>query len=669
MQSADPARRTRARVDRLLPGITALLTDGVQQREINEAAGRVLRAAGERPAVALLAEAGLDHQVVSHRMWAPLLGDGVAALTPARTTIGYVTAVRLHPVPGDRTTVRKATASFLTGPEILRCRARLLAQIGDLPAGAADAEWTTVLELARHVWDAADSARQAAIDELAGLYRAQIFAGRFLGRDGVPVRLEAVHQATMPVRWSDAAAGRRPFPEIGAAGPYDADQDLGQSVLHRVFPAVRRIVLDVDVPDERWPISEDGLDLIDLPMLDGRLRTGRAEWLIETELAGAGAVVTVEGPQREAERLLDRLRGPSPTVLRGPDNYLVLRDGGALADLRAEICKQGQAACLAARAQRTEAAYEGFRQTVRRVVAALDETPLAAPPMASPQEMAVRDLLGRIGAELSAMTDDVERGIAGPAASLADGITPYAALRQWITTQVYAWPQWPALFSALRHHVLVPGDLPSTPGPLLARFERLVHDLPEACARVIDATVENWLRHWSVRVAPLKSEFFEVIAPLRDGPSDTVAQLRRGVQFGWLTEARPEPAAPPDDQRANGAVRAAFPLDPRRNLPWHQDADDAGGHGRHLMTVMRVRREMVVAAQRLGEERLADALAARVETIRRRLRLQRQAQQQPDAHVRALLGGGPATTGVAPQAAARRIEDLLERADSEEEHQ
>ncbi|GAA4609031.1 hypothetical protein GCM10023107_89600 [Actinoplanes octamycinicus] len=668
MQSADPARRTRARVDRLLPGITALLTDGAQRQQIDEAAGRVLRAAGERPAVALLAEAGLDHQVVSHRMWAPLLGDGMAALTPARTTIGYVTAVRLRPVAGERATVRKATAAFLTRPEILRCRARLLAQIGDLPAGAADADWTTVLQLARHVWDGADSARQAAIDELASLYRAQIFAERFLGRDAVPVRLEAVHQATMPVRWNEAAAGRRPFPEVGAAGPYDADQDLSQNVLHRVFPAIRRIVLDVDVPDERWPIGEDGLDLVDLPTLDGRLRTGRAEWLIESELAAAGAVVTVDGPQREAERLLDRLPGTLPVVLRGPDNYLVLRDGGALADLRGEICKQGQAACLTARAQRTEAAYERFRQTVRRVVAALDETPLAAPPMASPREMAVRDLLGRIGAELSAMTDDVERGIAGPQATLADGITPYAALRQWITAQVYAWPQWPALLSALRNHVLAPGaryadELPSTPKPFESRFRAVVHELPEACARVVDAAVESWLRRWSVRAGPLKTEFFEVIAPLRDGPDETVSQLRRGVQFGWLAEVRPELPAAPD----RAAILAAFPLDPDRDLPWHEGADDTGGHGRHLMTIMRIRRELVVAAQRLGEEQLAGALTGRVEAVRRKLRLQQQTQQHADAHVRALLGGGPATPGVAPQAAARRIEDLLDRADAEDE--
>jgi hypothetical protein len=671
LQSVDPARRTRARVDRLLPGITALLTDSGQRRQVDEAAGRVLRAAGERPAVALLAEAGVDHRVISHQVWAPLLGDGVAALTPARTTIGYVTAVRLHPVPGNRTTVRKAAVSFLTAPQILRCRARLLAQLGDVPAAAADADWTTVLELARVAWPGADSARQAAIAELASLYRAQIFAERFLGRDGVPVRLEAVHQATMPVQWGDGAGGRLPFPETGSAAPYDADQDLGQSVLHRVFPAVRRIVLDVDVPDERWPVGEDGLDLIDLPMLDARLRTGRAEWLIETELAGAGAVVTIDGPQREAERLLTRLRPRIPTApvaLRGPDNYLVLRDGGALAELRAEICKQGQAACLAARAQRTDTAYDGFRQVVRRVAAALDEEPLAAPPMAGPQEMAVRDLLGRISAELSAMTDDVERGIAGPGATLADGITPYAALRQWITAQVYGWPQWPVLLSTLRNHVLAPGaryadELPSTPEPFEMRFRAVAKELPEACARVVDAAVENWLRRWSARVGPLKTEFFEVIAPLRDGPDETVSRLRRGVQLGWLAEVRPPlPEAP-----ATPVVRAAFPLDAKRHLPWHEAANHAGGHGRHLMTIMRIRRELVVAAQRLGEEQLADALTGRVEAIRRELRMLQQTQQRADPHVRALLGGGPVGPGLTPQAAARRIEELLDRADTEDE--
>ncbi|WP_229075935.1 hypothetical protein [Actinoplanes sp. DH11] len=645
----------------------ALLTDSAHRREIEDAAARVRDAGTSRLAVAVLAESGGDHRVVSHHLWTPLLGEGAAGLTPERTTIGYVTAVRLRPVADDRATVRRVTVAFLSRAQILSCRTRLLAQLGDLPAGtAADVDWPVVLEQARAAWPAADGYRQAAVTELVALYRAQVFAERFLGRDGLPARLEAVHQATMPVRWGDRSGVRPPFPDPGGAGPYEADQELGQGVLHRVFPAVRRIVVDVDVPARHWPLGEDGLDLVDLPVLDPQLRTGRADWLIETELATAGAVITIDGSQREAEKLLAQLRTPAPAVtLRGPDNYLVLRDGSALAELRADIGDRGRVACEAARDRQTGTAYGEFRRAVRRVAAALDETPLAAPPPPSPTEMRVRGLLGRIGAELSAMTDDVERGIAGPAAELAGGITPYAALRQWVTAQVYAWPQWQVLFSALRNHVLTPGarytdELPGTPEVFERRLRAVAQGLPAACTSVVDATVESWLRRWSARLGPLKSEFFEVVVPLRDGTDETVSRLRRGVQLSWVADVRPAlPAAP-----AAAEVRAAFPLDPGRDLPWHHGSDGAGGHGRHLVTILRIRRELVVAAQRLAEEQLAGALTARVEAVRRELRMQQQSQQRADTHIRALLGAGPPGTGVPPQTAARRIEDLLDRADS-----
>ncbi|MBB2946860.1 hypothetical protein FB565_006628 [Actinoplanes lutulentus] len=668
-QSADPARRIVARLDRLLPAITGLLTDGGHQRRVTEAAGRVLTTATSRPAVALLAESGGDDRLVSHHVWAPLLGDGAAGLTPARTTIGYVTTVRLNPVAAERAAIRGASVSFLTHAHVLECRTRLLGQVGDSPAGdAADVDWPAALELARSWWSGADSARQAGIAELAALYRAQIFAERFLGRDGVRIRLDAVHHATMPVRWGGASGGRLPFPDTGGAGPYEADQDLGQNVLHRVLPVVRRVVVDVDVPQERWPIGEDGLDLIDLPLLDPRLRTGRADWLIEAELATAGAVVTIDGSQREAEKLLVQLRTPTPLTLPGPDSYLVLRDGSALAGMRADICERGQAACLTERGRRTGAAYDEFRRTVRRVVVALDESPLAAAPPPAPAEMRVRDLLARIGAELSAMTADVERGIAGPADGHDGGATPYAALRQWVTAQIYAWPQWPVLFSALRNHVLAPGtryadEMPATPEVFEMRFRALARDIPEACARVIDAAVDGWLRRWAVRLSLLRTEFFEMVVPLRDSTDKTVGQLRRGVQINWIADLpRPEPVAP-----AATAVRAAFPLDPARHLPWHPAAGRAGGNGRHLMTIMRVRRELVVAAQRIAEEQLATALTARIEAVRRELRMQQQVHQRADTHVRALFGDEPGGPVISPQAVARRIEDLLDRADAEDE--
>lgn len=667
VQSTDPADQTRARVDRLLRDITELLTDGAQLQAIREAADAVARAAATRSAVAVLAESVGGHRVISHHIWDPLLGDGTAGITPARSTIGYVSAVRLKAVDTDRPTIRDATVSFMDRSHVASCQARMLEQLSDEPGTTfADRDWRTALDSARAMWPSADRARQACLTELVALYRAQIFAERFLGREGVPVRLEAIHQATMPVQRSADTAGQPPFPHPGGAGPYDRAQDLTQGVLHRVFPVIRRVEVDVDVPRSLWPLGEGGLDLIDLPMLDAELRTGRAEWLIETELATAGAVVTVEGPQREVEKFLVQLRTPAPTVvLPAPDNYVVASGQSSLADLRADICDRGRDACLAARAAHTETAYEAFRQAVRGVVSALDEAPITAPPPPSPGEMRIRDLLGRMSAMLSAMSDDVERGVAGPEAHLADGIRPNAALRQWVTTQVHGWPQWPALLAALRHQVLVPSagheddELPTRPEVLETRFRTVVREIPEACVRVIDAAVEAWLRRWSHRLAPLKVEFLDVVQRRGDQlaqANETVAKLRRGVQLGWLAEIRP--AAPPALEPS--AIRDAFPLDPRRPLPWHGAVEGKGGHGHHLMTVMRLRRELVVAAHRLAEEQLADEFARRVGALRQALRGQQDVQQRADMHVRVLIGAHHAAEPVPPQVLARQFEKLLE---------
>ena len=641
-QNDDPE----GRAARLLREITALLPEGAHRRAIHDAAAGVTRAGAARPAIAVLAESTGDQRLAGHDRWAALLGAGAAGITPARSALGYVTVVRLHPADSERTTVRGARVTLLTADQVTVARTRMLADLG-VPA----ADWQPAIDKARAMWLAADLARRAAITEFVNLYRAQIFAERFLGADR-PVRLDAVARATMPLEEFDG--GRPPFPEPGRAGPLEADQDLTPNALHRIFPVVRRVTVDVDVPRASWPHR---LVLADLPPLDPQLRTGRTEWLIETELAVAGAVIAIDGPQREVERVLAHY--PKLVVLHAPDR-------------RAEINDRGLAACAAVRRAGLERAYEEFRQAVRRVVAELDESPIAAPPPPPAAETRLRELLSRMGTELTAMADDVERGIAGPAAALDGGMTPQDAVRQWVSAQVHAWPQWPALLGALRHQVLTPSarhpeaDLPKLPEIFEMRFRGLAAELPAACTRFAEAATGAWLRRWSVRLKPLKQEFLDVVHPYRErmpGAGGTVTLLRRGVQLGWLSDI--SPPAPGVLPRA--AVRDAFPLDPERLLPWHDRADGQGPHGRHLMTIMRVRRELVIAAHRIADEQLAAVLAARAAELRLALRAQLHLQQRTDHHLRDLLGAPGPGPAESPQVLARRLERLLDAADSPED--
>ncbi|MBB5827164.1 hypothetical protein [Micromonospora carbonacea] len=657
--------RTRERAERLLAAVTAALPGGPHADAARAASERVVRVAQAPVSVALLAEGDDDH-VVSHHLWPPLLGGGAPALTPRRSTLGYVTAVRLRAVARERAAVRAVSVSFLDRAGIARCRSRLLDRLGDGPASAAD--WPQALAQARRLWPAADARCRAGLTELVALHRAEVFAEHLLGVEGVPARLDAVHQATMPFHVGGAAGGVAPFPDATAPGPYEPGTELTESVLHRVFPVVRRVTVEVDVPHDRWPLADEPLDLIDLPVLAPHLRTGRADLLIEDELGAASAAVLLSGARGDAVRAV---RGyPQLTVLTGPGSAALRAGPPAPApadDLRAALLGAGRDAGRAARATRAHAAHLDLRRVLRATVAALDEEPPAAPPPPPAAQERLRDLVGRIGTELTALIDDVGRGVAGPEARLDGGMTPQDAVTQRVVARVHAWPQWAVLFAAVAEQHVQPGDgfdreePPARPDVFEATFRATLRELPSVVGEVVDATVAAWRQRRSPRLGPLKAVLLDDVEPARergdgDGRDAALTTLRRAVQLDWLTHAGPADGASPVDA---DAARQAFPLAPDRPLPWH----DPHGPGRHQATVMRVRRELVEAVRRLAVEGLAVEQARRVDAIRHALRELRAALPRTDAEIRALAGVDPGVEPDPPQVLARRVEALLEEDD------
>ncbi|TDC67009.1 hypothetical protein E1258_01185 [Micromonospora sp. KC207] len=657
--------RSRERAERLLAAVTEALPGGPHADSARSAAALVVRAAEAPISVALLAEGTGDH-VVSHHLWQPLLGGDAPALTPQRSTLGYVTVARLRAVAGERAAVRAVSVSFLDRAEIAGCRAGILHLLDDGLAPAAD--WAQALACARRLWPGADAECRAALTELVALHRAEVFAEHLLGVEAVPARLDAVHQATMPFRVGGAAGGVSPFPDTTASGPYAPGTELAQNVLHRIFPAVRRVTVEVDVPRSRWPLGDEPLELVDLPVLSPRLRTGRADRLIERELRAASAAVLLPGPRHDAERVVQAY--PHTTVLAGPDSA-ALRDG-PLAPARADdlldaVLGAGRDAGRAARAARAHAAHLDLRRVLRETVAALDEASPAAPPPPPPAEERLRDLVGRIGAELTALIDDVGRGVAGPDARLAAGMTPQDAVTQRVVARVHSWPQWAILFAAVTDELVQPGDgfereqPPVRPDEFEARFRATLRELPSVIGEVVDATVAAWRLRRSARLGSLKAELLDGVEPVRErlvreGSDAVLATLRRAVQLDWLPTTGPADGAPAVDA---DAARQAFPLAPDRLLPWH----DPQGHGRHQVTVMRLRRELVEAVRRLVVEGLAVEQARRVDGIRHALRELRAALPRTDAEIRALAGTDPAAEPDPPQVVARRMEDLLDEDD------
>ncbi|MFI7432469.1 hypothetical protein [Micromonospora haikouensis] len=658
--------RTRERAERLLAAVTEALPGGPHADATRAATAQVVRVAQAPISVALLAEGDDDH-VVSHHLWQPLLGDGAPALTPQRSTLGYVTAVRLRAVAREQAAVRAVSVSFLDRAGIARCRSRLLDRLGDGQAPAAD--WAQALAQARRLWPAADGRCRAGLTELVALHRAEVFAEHLLGVAGVPARLDAVHQATMPFHVGGATGGVPPFPDATAPGPYAPGTELTQSVLHRVFPAVRRITVEVDVPHARWPLADEPLELVDLPVLAPRLATGRADLLTEDELGAASAVVLLPGPRRDAERAVRAY--PHVTVLTGPVGA-ALRTGPPAAapaadDLRDAVLGAGRDAGRAARAARAHAAHLDLRRVLRAAAAALDEEPPAAPPPPPAAQERLRDLVGRVGTELTALIDDVGRGVAGPDARLDGGMTPQAAVTQRVVARVHSWPQWAVLFAAVAEQHVQPGDgfdreePPARPEVFEATFRATLRELPSVVGEVVDATVAAWRQRRSPRLGPLKAALLDDVEPARerlalDGSDAALTTLRRAVQLDWLTRAGPTDGAPAGDAEA---ARQAFPLAPERPLPWH----DPHGPGRHQVTVMRVRRELVEAVRRLAVEGLAVEQARRVDAIRHELRELRAALPRTDAEIRALAGADPDVEPDPPQVLARRVEALLDEDD------
>ncbi|WP_036372134.1 hypothetical protein [Micromonospora sp. ATCC 39149] len=431
---------------------------------------------------------------------------------------------------------------------------------------------------------------------------------------------------------------------------------------------MRRVTVEVDVPRSRWPLGDEPLELVDLPVLSPRLRTGRADWLIERELRAASAAVLLPGPRHDAERVVQAY--PRTTVLAGPDSA-ALRDG-PLAPARADdlldaVLGAGRDAGRAARAARAHAAHLDLRRVLRETVAALDEESPAAPPPPLPAEERLRDLVGRIGAELTALIDDVGRGVAGPDARSAAGMTPQDAVTQRVVARVHSWPQWAILFAAVTDELVQPGDgfereqPPVRPDEFEARFRATLRELPSVIGEVVDATVAAWRLRRSARLGPLKAELLDGVEPVRErlvreGADAVLATLRRAVQLDWLPTTGPADGAPAVDA---DAARQAFPLAPDRLLPWH----DPQGYGRHQVTVMRLRRELVEAVRRLAVEGLAVEQARRVDGIRHALRELRAALPRTDAEIRALAGTDPAAEPDPPQAVARRVEALLDEDD------
>lgn len=659
----DPAVRTRERAERLLAAVTEALPGGPHADAAREAAAQVVRVAQAPISVALLAEGDDDH-VVSHHLWQPLLGGGAPALTPQRSTLGYVTAVRLRAVAQDRAAVRTVSVSFLDRAGIARCRSRLLDRLGDGQASAAD--WAQALAQARRLWPAADARCRAGLTELVALHRAEVFAEHLLGVEAVPARLDAVHQATMPFHVGGATGGVPPFPDATAPGPYAPGTELTQSVLHRVFPAVRRVTVEVDVPQARWPLADEPLELVDLPVLAPHLASGRADLLIEDELGAASAVVLLPGPRRDAERAVRA--HPHVTVLAGPGGVALRAGPPAADDLRDAVLGAGRDAGRAARAARAHAAHLDLRRVLRATAAALDEEPAAAPPPPPAAQERLRDLVGRVGTELTALIDDVGRGVAGPDARLDAGMTPQAAVTQRVVARVHSWPQWAVLFAAVAEQHVQPGDgfdreePPARPDVFEATFRATLRELPSVVGEVVDATVAAWRQRRSPRLGPLKAALLDDVEPARerlalDGSDAALTTLRRAVQLDWLTPAGAPDGAPPAADA--DAARQAFPLAPDRPLPWH----DPHGPGRHQVTVMRVRRELVEAVRRLAVEGLAVEQARRVDAIRHALRELRAALPRTDAELRALAGAGPDVEPDPPQVLARRVEALLDEDD------
>ncbi|MFF3855939.1 hypothetical protein [Micromonospora sp. NPDC002575] len=663
--------RTRERAERLLAAVTAALPGGPHADAAREAAAQVVRVAQTPISVALLAEGDDDH-VVSHHLWQPLLGEGAPALTPQRSTLGHVTAVLLRAVAQERAAVRAVSVSFLDRAAIARCRSRLLDRLGGGPAP--DADWPQALAQARRLWPAADARCRAGLTELVALHRAEVFAEHLLGVEAAPARLDAVHQATMPFHVGGAAGGVPPFPDPTAPGPYAPGTELTQSVLHRVFPVVRRVTVEVEVPHARWPLADEPLELVDLPVLAPRLRTGRADLLIEEELGAASAAVLLPGPRRDAERVAQAY--PHLTVLTGPGSAALRAGPPAPADdLRAAVLGAGRDAGRAARATRAHAAHLDLRRVLRATVAALDEELPAAPPPPPAAQERLRDLVGRIGAELTALIDDVGRGVAGPDARLDGGMTPQDAVTQRVVARVHSWPQWAVLFAAVAEQHVQPGDgfdreePPVRPDVFEAAFRATLRELPSVVGEVVDATVAAWRQRRSPRLGPLKAALLDDVEPARERPDrddadPALTTLRRAVQLDWLTRAGPADGPPPADA---DAARQAFPLAPDRPLPWH----DPHGSGRHQVTVMRVRRELVEAVRRLAVEGLAVEQVRRVDAIRHALRELRAALPRTDAQIRELAGVDPGVEPDPPQVLARRVEALLDeddRSSRAEEH-
>ncbi|MEV5410447.1 hypothetical protein AB0K60_16600 [Thermopolyspora sp. NPDC052614] len=245
-------------------------------------------------------------------------------------TTGNVTAVRVLPVPyGEAPRVTAAWIGFLSLDAVAECAAFVMAKLeavvrecrlpypisGLRNYNPINDGWERLEEFARPLWrdPHANAEVRAHVYELLKLRDAVARGSRLLPASD-PGPQHAVDPA-LPERAVEIGGSRdipADFPERRFVAPLPADADLTAETLREVFPLVRRVTYQVEMPERLWDLSAvrdpRGIELCDHPGLN-TLGGARDEFLSRRELRRITSIAVVVNA-RQAETVGPaRLRG------------------------------------------------------------------------------------------------------------------------------------------------------------------------------------------------------------------------------------------------------------------------------------------------------------------------------------------------------------------------
>jgi hypothetical protein len=249
----------------------------------------------------------------------------------------------------------------------------------------------------------------------------------------------------------------------------------------------------------------------------------------------------------------------------------------------------------------------------------------------------IDDVFDTLGRGLDGMREDAARRIKdmyyrsdGPSPSISDQIADRAA------HSVHGWEQWERLVQSLRQGVVtvpsvefarresVPIDAAAFAEPFVLTCAELDRWLAPGLARIVCDWSDRW---YDDELDEVRSKLDRLFPPAafarpdeRSGTAAAIRDLREALEALSMLHDEVEAALNEREPVTESRILSAFPLDRGRTMSWHPESPVLEtADARALIRVMRIRRELVLAAAQLTALLVARAQDRALEVVEQRL--------------------------------------------------